>query len=122
MTAQPATPAVGLAALAEKWRVEADRLDKSFGPGDMVIALATAGVSRIVVCDDDRVERTNLHRQILFSEADVGEPKLDALAERAAALAAPGVVIETRSTRFLPTTALDLLDGVSVVLDACDND
>lgn len=86
-----------------------------------VIALATAGVRRIVVCDDDRVERTNLHRQILFSEADVGEPKLDALAERAAALAAPGVVIETRATRFLPSTALDLLSGISVVLDACDN-
>jgi molybdopterin/thiamine biosynthesis adenylyltransferase len=86
-----------------------------------VIALASAGVRRIVICDDDVVERTNLHRQILFSEADVGEPKLDALAERAAALAGPSVVIETKKTRFLPSTALDLLDGVSVVLDACDN-
>ncbi len=86
-----------------------------------VIALATAGVQRIIVCDDDRVERSNLHRQILFSEADVGEPKLEALAERASALAAPGVVIETRAIRFLPATALALLDGVTVVLDACDN-
>lgn len=86
-----------------------------------VIALAAAGVSRLVICDDDQVERSNLHRQILFSEADVGESKLEVVAERAAALAGPGVVIETRAMRFLPSTALELLEGISVVLDACDN-
>lgn len=86
-----------------------------------VIALASAGVGRIVICDDDVVDRSNLHRQILFSEADVGELKTEALAERAAALGDSSVVVETKKTRFLPSTALDLLDGIAVVLDACDN-
>ncbi len=84
------------------------------------IALAAAGVRRLRVCDDDVVDRTNLHRQILFREGDVGRSKLDALAERLAE-EVPGATFEARPTRFLPDTALELLRGVSVVVDCCDN-
>lgn len=84
------------------------------------IALAAAGVSRLVVCDDDTVELTNLHRQILFGDADVGRDKLEVLAERLAARA-QAMEVQLRRTRFRPDTALELLRGVDVVVDACDN-
>src|SRR5580692_7112308 len=44
------------------------------------LALAAAGVARLGVVDDDRVDASNLHRQILFGDADVGEPKVLAFA------------------------------------------
>ena len=43
-------------------------------------ALAAAGVTRIGVVDDDRVDASNLHRQILHGAADVGELKVVSLA------------------------------------------
>jgi len=87
----------------------------------VALALAEAGVGRIVLCDDDLVDSTNLHRQILFSEADVGADKLDA-AERALyrAGARPGSIELVRS-RFLPENARDLARSVDVVIEGADN-
>jgi adenylyltransferase/sulfurtransferase len=85
------------------------------------LALAEAGVGRIVLCDDDLVDLTNLHRQILFSEADVGSDKLDA-AERALyrAGAAAGSIQLVRS-RLLPENARDIVRSVDIVLEGADN-
>ena len=85
------------------------------------LALVEAGVGRIVLCDDDLVDATNLHRQILFSEADVGTDKLSA-AERALyrAGARPGSIQLVRS-RLLPENARELVAGVDVVLEGADN-
>ena len=47
-----------------------------------VLALAAAGVRRIGVVDDDRVDPTNLHRQLLHGDASVGELKVVSLQER----------------------------------------
>ena len=87
----------------------------------VALALAEAGVGRIVLCDDDLVDSTNLHRQILFSETDVGTDKLDA-AERALyrAGALPGSIELVRS-RFLPENARELARGVDVVIEGADN-
>jgi molybdopterin/thiamine biosynthesis adenylyltransferase len=87
----------------------------------VALALVEAGVGRIVLCDDDLVDSTNLHRQILFSESDVGSDKLDA-AERALyrAGALPGSIELVRS-RFLPDNARDLARSVDVVIEGADN-
>ncbi|MEJ7735708.1 MAG: ThiF family adenylyltransferase, partial [Polyangiaceae bacterium] len=84
------------------------------------LALGGAGVLAIDVADDDRVELANLHRQVLFDDADVGRPKLEAMA---AALAArfPALRVGQLSTRVHPGNALELVRGRRVVVDACDN-
>ncbi|HWZ87603.1 MAG TPA: HesA/MoeB/ThiF family protein [Polyangiaceae bacterium] len=87
----------------------------------VALALAEAGVGRILLADDDRVDSTNLHRQILFDESDVGEDKLDA-AERALyrAGARPGSIELVRS-RLLPDNARELVQKVDVVIEGADN-
>ncbi len=81
-------------------------------------ALALAGVGRLIVADDDTVDGTNLHRQILFTETDLGAPKADVAAERLGAL---GADTEARRLRFLPETAASLLEGVDLVVEGSDN-
>lgn len=84
------------------------------------IALAAAGARSIRVADDDRVDRSNLHRQILFSDEDVGRPKLDAFAD-ALARRYPGTSIDVHRGRALPSTAPALVAGAAVVIDCTDN-
>jgi molybdopterin/thiamine biosynthesis adenylyltransferase len=87
----------------------------------VALALADAGVGRIVLCDDDLVDSTNLHRQILFSEADVGLDKL-AAAERALYRAgAREGSIELVHSRFLPENARSLARSVDIVIEGADN-
>jgi adenylyltransferase/sulfurtransferase len=82
--------------------------------------LATSGVGRLVLNDFDRVDETNLPRQILFTAADVGSLKVEAGAARLRALN-PGVEIETVPER-LDAARLDaLVQAVDVVLDGTDN-
>jgi adenylyltransferase/sulfurtransferase len=84
------------------------------------LALAAAGVRALRVADDDRVELSNLHRQILFTDADIGRPKLDAFA---GALRArfPAMAVELHRGRALPGTAASIVAGAAVVVDATDN-
>ncbi|NUP09366.1 MAG: HesA/MoeB/ThiF family protein [Polyangiaceae bacterium] len=93
-------------------------------PAALVLAQAyatgTCPPFEIVAADDDVVERSNLHRQILFSDRDVGTDKLDALV-RAVADRAPGLRVVPYRGRLLPDTAIDLVRDVDVVLDATDN-
>lgn len=84
------------------------------------IALGEAGLSRLTVIDDDVVEISNLHRQILFDDDDVGRPKLEALA-RALVVRFPDLELETIARRALPTTVLGLVERASLVVDATDN-
>lgn len=84
------------------------------------IALARAGVGTIGIADDDEVDVTNLHRQILFTDEDVGKPKVPAAA-RALERLAPGVRIEAHGTRLLPGNAIDLAARYDVVVEGSDN-
>jgi molybdopterin/thiamine biosynthesis adenylyltransferase len=84
------------------------------------LALAAAGVTRIGIVDDDRVEASNLHRQVLFGEADVGAPKAVAFA---AALTRrhPDVQVTPHAVRFEVANALALVAGYDVIVDGTDN-
>ena len=84
------------------------------------IALARAGVSTIGICDDDLVDASNLHRQILFEDADVGQSKIERAAFALRRLA-PSVTIETHDTRLLPTNAIDLCERYDLIVEGSDN-
>jgi len=81
--------------------------------------LAAAGVGRLVLVDDDTVALGNLHRQVLYTTADVGRPKVEAAAERLAALN-PDVMLEPRRERFEAANGDALCAGVDLVLDGSD--
>lgn len=85
-----------------------------------LLALAHAGVGTLGLCDDDEVDATNLHRQILYGERDVGMHKVDAAARALAALA-PRVELRPYRTRLLPANAAELVRGWDVVLEGADN-
>jgi len=82
--------------------------------------LAAAGVGRIGLADADRVEVSNLHRQILHDTDDVGERKTVSARARLAALN-PGVEVVEHSVRLTSENGLDILAGWDVVVDGSDN-
>ena len=82
--------------------------------------LAGAGVGTISVVDDDVVSLSNLQRQILYSENDIGTAKVDA-AGAAVARLNPDVTFHGIKQRIDRSTSADILTGVDVVIDGCDN-
>ena len=81
--------------------------------------LARAGVGRLRVIDRDVVERSNLQRQLLYEEADVGAPKAEAAAERLRR-ANPEVAIEGLVKDVNGATAEALLRDADVIVDGTD--
>ena len=81
--------------------------------------LAAAGVGRIGLVDFDRVEPSNLHRQVLYDAGDVGAPKLEAAGRRLEALN-PEVEVVAHATRLTAENALDLVRGYDVAVDGTD--
>ncbi|MGE0485179.1 MAG: ThiF family adenylyltransferase [Gammaproteobacteria bacterium] len=82
--------------------------------------LAAAGVGRLVLVDDDRVELSNLQRQIVHATADLGRPKVESARDRLVALN-PTVAIETIDQRLDDAAFERLLPGIDAVVDATDN-
>ncbi len=82
--------------------------------------LVAAGVGTLGLVDPDRVERSNLQRQILYSESDVGRRKVEAARARLTALN-PDVQIETHAVQLVPQNAHSLIQGYDVVVDGSDN-
>jgi molybdopterin/thiamine biosynthesis adenylyltransferase len=88
--------------------------------GPALLVLAAGGVGRIVLVEDDAVETSNLNRQPLFREADLGARKAAAAAARLCALF-PRTAVEARDARFDAASALELVRGADVVVDGSDN-
>jgi len=82
--------------------------------------LAAAGVGRLGLVDFDVVDFTNLQRQVTFSSADVGRPKIEAARERLQALN-PDIEIATHEAKLTSENALDILRDYDVIVDGTDN-
>jgi len=85
-----------------------------------LLALADSGAT-FVIADDDVVEESNLHRQILFDDAAVGEHKLEAARRALLARGVAGSRIELVFSRFLPENARALARSADLVLEGSDN-
>ena len=83
-------------------------------------SLASAGVGHISVIDDDTVDITNIHRQILFGAADVGRPKVEVVAERLRQLQ-PDITVTQLNKRLTVDNAVEIFSGVDLVLDGSDS-
>jgi len=81
--------------------------------------LAAAGVGRIGIADDDAVDETNLQRQVVYAESDVGRPKAVAAAERVATMNRH-VAADPIPLRVDASNARDLVRLYDVVVDATD--
>ncbi len=82
--------------------------------------LAAAGVGRIGLVEFDRLDISNLQRQIIFDSPSVGKPKIESAARRLRELN-PNVEIVPHELRLASANALDVLRPYDVVIDATDN-
>ncbi len=82
--------------------------------------LAASGVGTLVVADADRVELSNLQRQVLYADADQGRLKVEAAGDRLRALN-PELRVEAWPRRLDPGSLDQVVGGVDLVLDASDN-
>lgn len=82
--------------------------------------LAAAGVGTIGVIDDDVVEVSNLHRQPLHGESDLGRPKVDSAVDRVRQIN-PYVRVVAHRQRFTADSALQLTGDYDLVVDGADN-
>ena len=82
--------------------------------------LAGAGIGRLTLIDDDLVSSSNLQRQTIFSQADIGRPKVEAardwLETFDSALEVRPLAIRLEGENARPT-----IEGADLVLDGCDN-
>jgi molybdopterin/thiamine biosynthesis adenylyltransferase len=82
--------------------------------------LAAAGVGQLTLIDDDRVERSNLHRQVIHADARVGMLKTESARIALAALN-PRVSVVTRNERLQADNVERLLANHDLVIDGADN-
>jgi len=82
--------------------------------------LVAAGVGSISIIDDDRVSLSNLHRQILFDESELGELKVDIAKAKLSKLNSE-VVITAIAKRLTQALAVELFPSFDLVVDASDN-
>jgi len=86
----------------------------------IAIRLAAMGVGKIRIVDRDVIELSNLHRQTMFNEDDVGQVKVETAAKKLRKLNAD-IIIEELPVSVNDYTALDVVDGCDVVIDALDS-
>ena len=91
------------------------------GLGHPIISrLATMGVGNLRIIDRDVIELSNLHRQIMFDEDDIGQVKVEVAAKKLQKLN-PECKIEALAVSINDYTALEVVEGCDVVVDALDS-
>ncbi len=85
-----------------------------------LLYLAAAGIGRIGIVDDDLVDLTNLQRQIIHSNAAIGESKAESAARRISELN-PEITVEIHNCRLGIENALEILADYDVIVDGVDN-
>lgn len=85
-----------------------------------LLYLAAAGVGRIGIIDSDRVDESNLQRQVIFCTQDIGRPKAQAAAERLKGLN-PHIRIDWHDAEFNADNAAALVGEYDLILDGTDN-
>jgi len=85
-----------------------------------LLYLASSGIGRITVCDDDRVDLTNLQRQVVHREQSVGAPKAASAAATLRSINS-SIRVDALAERASPERLMALARSADVVLDCSDN-
>lgn len=85
-----------------------------------LLYLAAAGVGNIGIVDFDKVDDSNLQRQVLFSTKDIGRPKVEAAKDRLLGLN-PYINVTTYNTHLNSSNALEIFKDWDIVADGTDN-
>ena len=86
---------------------------------NIAISLARAGIGKLILCDFDRVDITNLHRQ-QYKAAQIGMYKTDALAENLREIS-PYIELEAHTERITEENAVTLLSDAGIICEAFDD-
>ena len=86
----------------------------------LLLYLTAAGLGHIGIVDFDVVDESNLQRQVLFTVADIGQPKSEVAKKRLEALN-PHVQCTSYNTAFTKENALDIIQHYDLVADGSDN-
>lgn len=84
------------------------------------IYLAAAGIGNIGIVDFDNVEISNLQRQILYHEDDIGKPKAEVAKERLLSIN-PRINVKSYKIKIDSSNAIDILSSYDIVIDGTDN-
>ena len=84
------------------------------------IYLAAAGVGTIVLCDFQEIELSNLNRQVLYTDADIGAKKVARARERLLALN-PDIRVEAHELQLDDTSAEEVFESADLIIDCLDN-
>ena len=91
------------------------------GLGSSVLQyLSAAGVGKIGIVDDDKVELSNLNRQLIYGENDLGKSKVD-VAKNHISKSNPSIEIETFKIHIDENNLPDIIDGYDLIADCSDN-
>lgn len=86
----------------------------------LLLYLAAAGVGTIGIADYDVVDTSNLHRQVIFTQDDVGKPKVEAARDRIKALNSH-IDINTYNTKLTTENAFEIIKNYDIIADGTDN-
>ena len=86
----------------------------------VLMYLAAAGIGKIGIIDDDKVDMTNLQRQIIHSTSSIGELKTES-AKRRIKQINPEIIVDIFDIRLTIENAKEIIDGYDIIVDGTDN-